>query len=239
MSFSGLYPSWVLAGSWEAGISYPTSWFDSMNHSTAPEEGAWASYLVAECNDCDPGVVVTVTHPDVPPDLVDQLRKEQSSDVGERARNVAFALAIFKSDYETNRDFLLKLLRVCLSRPRNSAEDDVCDTKLVDEIANLYWRGDAELLQPLLNAADRRDDVLGEAGGFYSDLLDRRTALVVGELRKLPEEKQRMVCEMAATDDLRFDSPKLDRVMKNLRATGDDVAERCILVLNKTTSHKP
>jgi len=59
--------------------------------------------------------------------------------------------------------------------------------------ANLYRRGDSALLQPLLQLAESGKDVILEIGTFYAGLLDRRTAASVDGLRKLPQEKQRVI----------------------------------------------
>jgi hypothetical protein len=226
VTFPGLYPVRALPGGWTVGISYPTSWFDGPTQ--APEAGTWVSYLVTECNECDPGVVTEQTHNNVPQPVLDDLREEQPTADGQRARDIAYALAVFRFNYDGNREFLVKQLRSCLARPKNSPEDDVCDRRLVDYLANLYWRGDSRLLQILLNIAGRREDVLDETGEFYAVLLDRRMNAVMGGLHNLPEEKQRLVCQMAFTDDLRFDSPKLSRITEKLRASTQNEAAQCL-----------
>jgi hypothetical protein len=229
VAFSGLYPTIVLPGSWEVGISYPTSWFDSPPGGA--EEGAWLSYLVTECNGCDPGVIVSQTHPDRPQTVIARLREEQPSDTGERARDVAYALAVFKIDYQANREEVVKTLKECLLRPRNSPEDDVCDGKLVKYLANLYWRGDSGLLTLLFGIADRREDVVDDVGSFYADVLDRRPAAALDGLRSLPIEEQPEICEMAFEDDLRFNPPKLERVQMHLRQSTDYIAQTCLAEL--------
>ena len=227
VEFSGLYPARVLPGGWEAGISYPTSWFDGGSPVSAPEQDTWVSYLVTECNGCDPGFVVSQSHPDPPQSVIARLREEQPHDTGERARDVAYALAVFNSEYQANRDFLVKMLQSCLSKPRNSPEEGGCDGTLVDALANLYWRGDKGLSQTLFAIADRREDVIDKVGRFYANLLDRRMIAALEELRKLAVDKQNEACEMAFKDDLRFDSPKLERVLASLRQSNDMIAQAC------------
>jgi len=234
VDFTGLYPVRALPGMWTAGISYPTSWFDGPE--LAPEAGFWVSYLITECNDCDPGTVTWETHDDVAQAVLEGLRKEQPTAEGQRARDIAYALAVFRFNYDENRELLIKQLKSCLARPPNSPEDDVCDGRLVDYLANLYWRGDSRLLQILLDVAERRQDVLDEAGEFYSALLDRRMGVAMEGLLKIPEEKQRLVCKMAYTDDLRFDSPKLARIEANLSALGSDSAKVCLKTIQSTAA---
>lgn len=186
------------------------------------------SYLVTECNECDPGLVTEQTHNDVPQSVLDDIREEQPTAGGRRARDIAYVLAVFRFNYDGNRELLVKQLKSCLDRPKNSPEDDVCDRRLVDYIANLYWRGDSGLLQILLNIAEKREDVLDEAGEFYAVLLDRRMKVAMEGLPNLPEERQRLVCQMAFTDDLRFDSPKLKRITEKLRASTQNEAAQCL-----------
>ena len=64
-------------------------------------------------------------------------------------------------------------------------------------------------------------------GRFYANLLDRRMIAALEELRKLAVDKQNEACEMAFKDDLRFDSPKLERVLASLRQSNDMIAQAC------------
>jgi hypothetical protein len=231
VSESGLYPAQVLPGQWEVGIAYPTTWFDSP--SGAPKQGAWVSYIVTECNGCDPGIVVSQVHSDVPALEILQLQTERGRNA-ERERDVAYALSVFASDYQANRDRLVKTLSDCLKRPPNSPEDDVCDERLVQYISNLYWRGDNEMLHLLFGIAQRREDVVDGAGEFYADLLNRRLDVAISELSSIPVEKQLIVCTMAFDNDLRFDSIKLARVESGLRAGGTEVGQRCLEALQNS-----
>jgi hypothetical protein len=225
VALSGLYPVQVLPGQWKVGIAYPTTWFDSP--SGAPEHGVWVSYIDTGCNDCDPDVVVWRAHSEIPATKLTQLKAEQS-DSPERARDVSYALAVFHSDYRFNRDRLANLLAQCLDRPRNSPEDDVCNGRLVQYLANLYWRGDDELLDTLINAAQSREDVVDEAGSFYGDLLDRRFAIALNALSKVPREQQQNFCAMALKDGLSLNPPKLARIQVALRKAGTQTAQTCL-----------
>ncbi len=159
------------------------------------------------------------------------MKREQLSASGVRARNIAYALAVFGFQYEKNRDYLLLVLNNCLARPRESPENDECDSELLDFITNLYWRGDDSLIMPLLLVVDTRRDVIGEIGTFYSDLLDRRGAVVFESIEKLPAENQKLICRLAYEDDLSIDGPKRDRVAAFLRGTGGEAAARCSAAL--------
>jgi hypothetical protein len=232
---TGLYPAQVLPGNWEVGIAHPTSWFDSP--AGAPEIGTWVSYIVSECNGCDPGIVISQVHPDVAQTEIQHLRDEQRESSGERARDVAYALAVFDSDYRINRDRLVTTLSQCLARPVNSPEDDVCNGRLVQYLANLYWRGDNELLLVLIEMAQRLDAMVDQAGTFFADLLDRRTQIALNELGSVSEEKQRLVCAMALDNDLGMDPPKLERVTSNLRRVGTETGRRCLDALQRGVSN--
>jgi hypothetical protein len=228
LTFPQLYPTWVTPGSWELGIAHPPYWFEQFGSNPAIEHGTWLSYLEFECNGCDPGVVTTISHSTPLPSLVTSLLREQPSATGERSKDIAYALAVLGSKYQNNRDYLVGLLNACLSRQKQSAEDDVCDARLVDYVTNLYWRGDNELLVPLLQMADDRKDVIGEIGIFFGELLDRRSDAALQAMRLLPENRQRMVCKLAGQEDLSSDPPKFERITKRLEAVGDLVAERCL-----------
>jgi len=239
VTFPKLHPSWVSPGRWELGIEYPPYWMERSRGTTVIERGAWLSYLESECNGCDPGVVTMMSHPDPPASLLAGLHHEQPNASAGRARDIAYALAVFGSEYDRNRDYLVELLSSCLSRPRDSPEDNVCDGKLLDYLTNLYWRGDSELLQPLLQSADSRKDVIDEIGTFYANLLDRRTAAALRGMQEISIDKQRTICNMAGEDDLSLDPPKLERVTDRLRAAQDDLAERCLQAAEKGAGRAP
>jgi hypothetical protein len=192
------------------------------------ERGAWVSYLGFEKT--GDGVVLWIAHPEPIPGMVEQWLKEQPTAAGERARDIAYALAVSNADYPRNRDYLIRLLGDCLARPKGSPEENGCDYELAVDITNLYWRGDKTLLPPLLAVADRRGDVLGSIGTFYADLLDRQPDAALGGLRALDSKRQKVVCELAG-EDLRTGSIQMKRVQKSLFVLpGDEVASRCLKV---------
>jgi hypothetical protein len=234
VNFVGLYPVRALPGFWTAGISYPTSWFDEPE--VVPEVGAWVSYLETECNGCDPGVIEWKAHSDIPQALLESLRKEQPSAEGRRARDIAYALAVFGVEYEANRDSLLKRLDKCLGPGIGSVDDESCDEGLFNELENLYWRGDTSLLQPLLQVSDRDGDVVDLAGRFYADLLEARTEIALTGMEQLPLRKQRSVCERSVKDDLDLDPPKLARVEAKLQASGSDLALACLKTIQASAA---
>ena len=220
------YPARVLPGSWTVGIANPPFWFDEFKGTNSIERGMWISYLVSECNGCDPGVIISESHSDPPPALIDRLRQEQPTATGVSARDSAYALAIFDVDYTRNRKYLLRLLDWCLTQ--SGTNPDACDERLLDELANLYWRGDKDLLEPLVQATGSDRNVVDEIGSFLADLLDRSTPDAIRVLHSLPVEKQEAFCKLAGEDGFRFDHSRLERAVNHVRAVGDDVAQRCL-----------
>jgi hypothetical protein len=240
LDFPGVYPIFVSSGEWKVGIDYPPFRNAETGTGKPPESGLWMSSVEWNIDGCEPCVVSTVIHPDIPPSVIDRLRKDQPAARGERAMDDAYALAVLQVDYKKNRDYLLDLLGVCLAKPNLPPPlEDVCDSNagLVDYLANLYWRGDSELLTPLMNAADSSSYVMDPVGTFYAELLDRRSADALHVIAGLPVQKQIATCEQAGHDDLSLDPPKMERVEKQLRADGGAAALRCMQTLEATDNH--
>jgi hypothetical protein len=226
--FPGQHPVFLREGEWRLGIAHPLYAVKEYGYTHEFDRGAWLGYLIFEG---EPGVVTFSSQPDAPADLPDALRKEQLNAASPvRLRDVSYVLAVFNVEYQKNRDYLLSTLNNCLSRPKESPEDDVCDGDLFSFVANLYWRGDSQLLPPLLQIAEPRRDVIGEIGTFYADLLDRRGVVVLRGMEKLPGDKPQVVCKLAG-DDLRVDSPMRARVKTFLRKTKGTAALQCLSAL--------
>lgn len=234
--FPEQYPVRLLSGSWKFGVQYPTTWLIDSIESPLIEKGVWLSYLETNCDGCDPGVAQSISHADFPVAFVERLHQEQPSAWGEDRMTKTYALAVFNVEYQQNRDYLLSLLNICLSNPNRPAMEDICDnTKLYQYLANLYWRGDSGLLFPLLQAAgETQAGVVDGAGVFYADLLDRRPVEILKGLTGIPVEEQSIVCKLAGKDDLSFNSPKKERVAKQLRAIGGDSAAHCLQEIDMT-----
>jgi hypothetical protein len=192
-----------------------------MQHMT-PEQDAWVSYLEPRVG----GDTAEIRGSSSPvPGVIERLITEQSTAAGGRARDIAYALAVFGKDYQKNRDFLLLLLNTCLQKPQGSPEDDGCDYQLLDYLVNLYWRGDKSLLQPLLQIADTRRGALGFIGDFYADILERQPAQAMQGLQKLDAQRQETVCELAG-EEIR--GRHFQKVEHSLRTSGKRVANRCL-----------
>lgn len=220
LDFPAVYGTWFEVD-WKVGIDYPP--FTHFIHHAMPEKGAWVSYLGT--NGGGDGVEMWVSNPDPLPAMREQLLEEQSNSTGGRARDVAYALAVYKENYEKNRDYLLDLLRACSARPKGSSQDDVCDDDLLEYVINLYWRGDVTLLPTLLELADKHDDI-GDIETFYADLLDRQPKTALNGLRVLDPQHQQLVCKLAS--DSLGNVPQLGRIEKFLRASTDEVANHCL-----------
>jgi hypothetical protein len=233
----GEYPVRLLPGKWEMAIRYPTTWLTDSKENVLIEQGVWLSYINWNSDGCEPCTVTMISHSDLPVATVNRLHKEQSNSEGTRARDIAYALAVFNFEYDRNRRYLLNLMNTCLSKPKDTTsndDDDVCDSRLGDYLNNLYWRGDNELLKVLLNLADSQAEAADDNSYFYGDLLDRRTTEFIRGLESLPTENQQIVCKLAGKDDLSIDSPKEERVAKQLTLIGGEVAMRCLQEIEKT-----
>lgn len=224
LAFPNQHPAFLRERNWQLGIAYPPYAVQEYGYTHEFDRGAWLGYLIFEG---EPGVVTFSSQPEPPADLSDALRAEQVNASPERLRDISYALAVFNVEYEKNRDYLLSALNSCLSRPKESPEDDVCDSDLFSFVANLYWRGDYKLLLPLLQIAEPRRDVIGDIGIFYADLLDRRGDIVLGGMQELPDDKQRVVCRLA-DDDLRDNSPRQERIKTFLRKAKGTAAVQCL-----------
>jgi hypothetical protein len=225
LAFPNQHPAFVREGDWQLGIAQPLYALKEYGYTHEFDRGAWLGYLIFEG---EPGVVTFSSQPDPPAELSDALRKEQLNASPERGRDIAYVLAVFNVEYQKNRDLLLSSLNSCLSRPKESPEDDVCDGDLLSFVTNLYWRGDSALLAPLLQIAESRRDVIGEIGTFYADLLDRRGVIVLSAMGELSDDKQQLVCRLADADDLSINPPKRDRTIAFLRGARGAAATQCL-----------
>ena len=227
---------WLGAGYWKIGVDYPP-FLDEFRRTRAIERGAWISYLQFEPRGYH-GFEMVLEHPKPPGRLLRRFRKQRPEATGASARDIAFALAVFRYRYEQNRDYLLGLLENCAREPENAPEDDICDMQLLDEVTNLYWRGDSTLLRPLMQLPASHP-ATGEIGTFYADALGRNTADFLGTLPDVPVEKQRTICESAGADEFSMNQPAQDRVTERLRAMDDDVAHRCLQELERAANDVP
>lgn len=202
---------------WQVRIDYPP-FVQVVEHGT----NTWVSYLEPQVG----GDAAEITgYSDPVPGVVERLIAEQPSSTGGRARDIAYALAVFGSDYQKNRDFLLQLLNTCVQKTQGSPEDDGCDYRLLDYLVNLYWRGDTTLLQPLLQIADPERGSLGFIEDFYADLLQRQPARAMQSLQTLDAQRQETVCDVAG-EGIR--GTQFKNVERSLRAFGNGVANRCL-----------
>ena len=224
------HPAFVEAGSiWHLGIANPLYAIENYEYTHEFDRGAWLGYLIFEG---EPGVVTFESEPDPLTGRIADFLTEQPNAKGERARNIAYELAILHVDYEKNRDYLLSLLDRCVSQPKESPEDATCNSTLMSFITNLYWRGDDSLLPILLRMPNVQNDVVSDLGRFYSELLDLRSKIIFDQLSELPNEQQVLVCHLANEGDLNFDSQRLERVRTFLQDQHTAAADRCLTALN-------
>lgn len=216
LSFPDVYASWLSPGHWTIGIDYPP--FQHFTHHGTPEKGAWVSYLSWG------GWEQWIAHPEPLAGTVEALRAEQPQASGGRARDIAYALAVFKENYQANRDYLIDVLVSCLGRPKGSPGGGVCDYELLDYVVNLYWRGDDSLLLFLVGVADSRMDPIGDVGTFYADVFERHPDAALKAVQTIAPERRGMVCRLVG---LSASAQQLRRVNAALRASTDPVAKDC------------
>jgi hypothetical protein len=219
----------IVPGSWRLEVSYPTTWLTSAVESPALERGTWFSSMAWECKGCRPAPKTTVPHYDLPTAFADRLRSEQPQAKGARAMQIAYALVVFNIEAETNLALLTDQLKSCLSATGKPPDNSVCNNPLLaEDLVNLYWRGDSELLDPLLQLADSHTDVTAEMGDFYADLLDRRPDQMLGGLKGLAPEKQLSVCVRAGENEHEGSDARFRRMRAHLQAAGTDAARQCL-----------
>ena len=119
----------------------------------------------------------------------------------EKARDIAFSLAVMKVNERQNVNYLLRLLQSC-SATRGGDPRYECDGKLVYEVSTLYWRGHNDLLLPLFGTGDfLESDSYPFAGSdvseFYGYLLSWRQDALLTALAALPAQTQQAVCHRA------------------------------------------
>jgi hypothetical protein len=165
-----------------------------------------------------------------------RLQFAQKQATGERSQEVAFLLAAYGFDYETNRDYLVHALRGCTSPSIKFGCNDNTGAFLIV----LYERGHKELLEPLmLLGKDSYNAALAESvGAFYSDVLIKNPTEFLDTIQRFAPRTQQRVCELAGSGDGGGMSPAdLQRVRKQLRAKGGDLAARCLRAVG--TANKP
>lgn len=219
--FPSQHPAFVQEGDWQLGIARPLYALKEYGYTHELDRGKWLAYLIFEG---EPGVITFSAQPNPPDGLSAALQREELNAPPGRARDLAYELSVLDVEYSKNRDYLLSSLNNCLSRPKESPEDDVCDSDLLNFLTNLYWRGDSALLPPLLQIAESRRDVIGDVGIFYADLLDRRGEIVLGAVAELGHDKPELVCRLA-DEDLSLDAPRRQRVLVFLRGSGGPAAQ--------------
>jgi hypothetical protein len=159
--------------------------------------------------------------------VLEQLHLAQKSATGKRSQEVAFLLAALGSDYERNRDYLIKVLRGCNSPSIKNG----CDEDTGGYLIALYERGHHEVLRPLLLAGMHNNGAaLSEMlGTFYADVVTDNPREFLVAIRPLAISSQKELCELAgATDGGGMSPDDLIKVRKGLQAVDNEVARRCL-----------
>jgi hypothetical protein len=194
LDFPDVYTTW-LKGGWEFGIDFPP--YDHDHGLGLPERGTWMSYL-----DWYYGSIQWTIHDDPFPGLRDAIanRRPDDSDSEDKYAD-AYSKAVLGIEYSKSRDLLLTVFKQCAKRPDDFDPYD-CSWPLADYLANLYWRGDNDLLLPLFDAAADKPTVLLRIGSFYGQLLARRPAVGVQTLGQISRKERETLCRRAGDEEL-------------------------------------
>jgi hypothetical protein len=231
VNLPGVSAAWF-QDEWSVGNDYPPF----AEKFRPVERGTWLSYLTTG------EVQQTVTWADPPEQVLNQLRREQPTASGARARDIAYALAVLQNDYTVNRNYLVDLLDLCDSIPPanvEETEDDEespCSGPLVDFLANLYWRGDDEIAELLLTQHSPFQSMTNSLASFYADLFRRRPCSFANVLARRTIEQQAEICHLAG-DEFGMDPelPEVKDAIEAFRSSSQTIAETCLREFKKGT----
>ena len=228
------YPVRLQPGLWRLRILYPDAWKRDDLFMHPDLLGFWTKILEVECDGCDPGIDISESVDERPAGVVDQLENEQPKATGERAMEIAFALAVFGEKYKLNRNYLLELWKACLASPDQAAIEGICDdTTLSFMLADLYYRGDETLLPVLLNAAESKSYAAEELGHFYAEMLKNQSEKLLEAMNGLPASTQSAICRDAVPLELYVDTPRRQQVDSNLLASKQPNAASCLKAMRE------
>jgi hypothetical protein len=161
-----------------------------------------------------------------------QLRQAQAAAHGARAQRVAFLLPTLGSDYERNRDYLLWALEGCRFEEIKRSCDDLTPENLVD----LYKRGHAEILGPLLRIGLNSYNAAGSefVGDFAATVVAKTPAEFLDAIRTFPAATQGKICYYAGLADGGGMAPSdLKLARRRLSEGNDPIARNCLREVNR------
>jgi hypothetical protein len=122
------------------------------------------------------------------------LKGVQLNAQGERAQQAAYLMGVLKHQRKQNRELLLHALNYCID------SDDVCAQQNALYLVDLYNRGDAGALKPLLRAGLRAQGGAADAlGAFYGNLiLDNPHWFLKEAERALTVDEQKVIAGVTA-----------------------------------------
>lgn len=159
--------------------------------------------------------------------VIHQLRVAQTTARGDQAQQVAFLLAVFGSDYQRNRDYLLWVLKGCEVPEIKHG----CNDMTGEYLFYLYEQGHPDILAPLLNSSVKSHSAAGaeSLGELFADLVVKSPKDFLGAVRLFPPSTQRKMCYFAGTaGDGGMAPADLKKVRKQLGAMNDETAQRCL-----------
>ena len=120
--------------------------------------------------------------------VIHQLRVAQTTARGDQAQQVAFLLAVFGSDYQRNRDYLLWVLKGCEVPEIKHG----CNDMTGEYLFYLYEQGHPDILAPLLNSSVKSYSAAGaeSLGELFADLVVKSPKDFLGAVRLFPPSTQ-------------------------------------------------
>ncbi len=162
----------------------------------------------------------------------------QTDAKGIKADGIAYLLVLLGHEADANRERLLASLRACARDP------EPCDDRLISYLGNLFQRGDALVLDPLLEFSKVTDTNLSEVlSSTYQDMLAHDTPGVITAISRRPNQDQRHICRMIAAGDgsgLPVDtSTELMPKLEALARTVGPIANTAMLCTNEIRAFVP
>ena len=145
-------------------------------------------------------------------------------------------LALLKADYESNRDYLLWVLKGCDTPKIVHGCDDMTPVYLI----SLYEHGHPEILPSLFRSSLQNYNASGSEalGGLLSDLVVKSPNIFLDNLKSFPVSEQKEICYSAGLADGGGMAPEnLKNLEKRLDVLNDEMADTCIRQIEK--ANKP
>ena len=164
--------------------------------------------------------------------MIYQLKRARTASSGKDLQRIAFLLALLGADYESNRDFLLDVLRGCDVPEIKHGCDDMTAAYLI----YLYRHGHSEILTPLFRSSLKNCNASGAEllGAFLSELIAKTPSVFLDAVSLFSIPKQEQICYTAGiADGGGMAPPDLKGARRKLSAINSELAKRCLRQIEK------